>query len=72
MVAEIVGNDGASKASAQGENRAVLVWKGAYEPGDRIRFQAEETGCFYVIQADDVLGESLVYLTAKELEFEIQ
>ena len=71
MVAEIVGNDGASKASAQGENRAVLVWKGAYEPGDRIRFQAEETGCFYVIQADDVLGESLVYLTAKELEFEI-
>ena len=27
MVAEIVGNDGASKASAQGENRAVLVWE---------------------------------------------
>ena len=71
MVVEIVGNDGASKASAQGENRAVFVWKGAYEPGDRIRFQPEETGCFYVIQADDVLGESLVYLTAKELEFEI-
>ena len=71
MVTEIVGKDGSVRASAQGECRAVLVWQGAYEPGDRIRFHAEETGCFYGIQADDVLGEALVYLTKGELEYEI-
>lgn len=71
MVTEIIGKDGSVKASAQGERRAVLVWQGAYEPGDRIRFRADETGCFYKIQADDVLGEALVYLTRDELEYEI-
>lgn len=62
---------GTCKCEKSGEGRTVMVFKGEYEVGDRIWIQVPEVNCFYVIQIDDCMEPSLVYVTKPELEFEI-
>ena len=57
-------------AEAAGTKEVNLPVSRTYEEGDRIVFLADETPAFYVFQADDALGEALVYVTG-EVSYEI-
>ncbi|WP_432629394.1 carbohydrate-binding protein [Brotaphodocola sp.] len=67
---EIVDSIGNGRAETAGE-QAVLAFEGVYEDGDRIIFRVPEANCFYVLRVDEGIEEALVYLTEKELVFEI-
>lgn len=54
---------GSVRAEAEGEDQAVLVFKGEYKNGDTIHLAVEKSDCFYVIRIDDGMDEALVYLT---------
>ncbi len=51
-------------------NEIVLVYENNYNEGDKIALECDKTG-YYVIQLDDAIGESLVYLIEGKLEFVI-
>ena len=48
-----------------------MVYKGAYEPGDRIIFETDETDAYYVIRVDGAMDEAYVYLTKNQVEYVI-
>lgn len=62
---------GQVKAEVQGENQAVLSWRGEYEPGDRLTFFVPQTPGYYMLRADDCLEEAFVYMTEQSLEYVI-
>ena len=53
------------------ETQAVLAWKGIYEEGDSIRFSLTPDSAYYMIRVDDVMEESFIYCTEKELVYHI-
>lgn len=63
--------DGEVKARVEAAERAVLVWDGAYEPGDRIRFTVGEPGREWRMRVDDAVDEAQVFLTGDELVFDV-
>lgn len=70
---KIINKQGEVLAQACGGQEAALVYKAAYEPGDRILICAEEVHNFYWLQVDESVGKSMVYLTgdtAYEIPFE--
>ena len=62
---------GRTKAFAQDAEEAVLAFEDVYEEGDTIRFHFPEREKFYTVRADDAMDESLVYMTEKELTYDI-
>ncbi|WP_077611633.1 DUF7402 domain-containing protein [Clostridium sp. Marseille-P2415] len=63
--------DGGVKASACGENQAILVLEGEYEEGDTIAFGTDKTDAHYVMRIDDCMDESFVYVTKPEVVYSI-
>ncbi|MBT1179818.1 hypothetical protein [Bifidobacterium vespertilionis] len=61
---------GAKLAETDAAERATLVYREPYAPGDRIRFTVPEPG-YYQVRVDDAIDESLVYLTAPEFTFTV-
>ena len=59
------------KAMAEGEEQAVLAFEGLYEEGDHISLKVPQRNCHYVVQIDDVIESSLVYIAEEELIFDI-
>lgn len=55
--------DGETKFVARGEREAWLVVTNAYEEGDRIVLEYAGAPCYFRFQADDALGEALIYVT---------
>lgn len=68
---QIIDKEGCIKAEKCAGDQAVLAWKGNYEQGDCIIFEAGKTECFYVIRVDDTMDEAFVYLTKEKIVFEI-
>lgn len=62
---------GRKKAQARGEEQGILAFQDIYEEGDRLRFEVPEAGQFYQIRVDDTMDEALVYVTNRELVYEI-
>lgn len=62
--------DGVCKAEQTGEKQVVLAWKGEYTPGDVIIFEVAAPGQ-YVVQVDDCIPESLVYITGSTLRYPV-
>ena len=62
---------GEEKCLACGKDRIHLVFRGEYEPGDRIVFETDETDAYYVIRADSCMDEAYVWLTEPQVIFEI-
>ena len=63
---KVLKENGSTIAAVHGDKEAVLPVVYTYEPGDRIVFETDatpENGQFLVLQPDDALGESLVYVT---------
>ncbi|GLB32247.1 hypothetical protein LAD12857_41700 [Lacrimispora amygdalina] len=67
----VKGSDNTIKASASGEDQAVLVYEGGYEEGDAIVCKTDQKSGHYVIRIDDCMDESFVYLTKQEVIFTI-
>ena len=57
-------------AAASGDEEIGLVYTESYTEGDRIVFTCDENGC-YVIQLDDAIGASFVYMTGSSMEFPV-
>lgn len=66
----VMDEQGAAKASVEAEDRAVLVWDGVYEPGDRVRLTVPTAGD-YVVRVDDAVDEAQVLLIDTTFEFVI-
>jgi hypothetical protein len=71
MTIKILNEDGNTKAVSHGENETTLAFFGIYEEGDRIVFECGKKNCFVVLQPDDALGESLVYITENNISYAI-
>ena len=63
--------NGAVKSSVCGEERAVLVYEGAYCEGDTITFTTDAVSQHYVVRVDDTMDEALVYITKPEVVYGI-
>lgn len=48
-----------------------LVFKEAYEEGDKIVFTTSEKNIYLFAQVDDAMGESFIYITKNEIVYEI-
>lgn len=59
------------KCGVNGQEQVVLVYEGAYEPGDCLAFCTDEANAFYVVRIDDAMDEALVYITETEVIFPI-
>lgn len=59
------------KKQVTGQEELVMVYEGAYEPGDTITFETSETDTYYVIRVDDTMDEAYVYLTSPSVEYTI-
>lgn len=60
---KIISKDGLIKFENTGEDEVTLVSTAEYEPGDRICFESSEINLHFVLQIDDALGPSFVYIT---------
>lgn len=60
---KVLDKNGSTLAVSRGEDTAILAVSHIYEEGDRIVYEISDEREFYVIQADDSLGEEIVYLT---------
>ena len=60
---QILDAGGEVKAFDTARGFASLVYKGEYQPGDRIVITPSQAGCHAWLQLDEVLGASQVYLT---------
>ncbi|KAB8294627.1 carbohydrate-binding protein [Bifidobacterium avesanii] len=61
---------GETLSSIEAADRAVLTYHAEYQPGDRIRFAVPRPG-YYRVRVDDVVAESLVYLTGDGFAFTV-
>lgn len=62
---------GEIKAEATQEEYVNLVLKEMYQEGDKIVFHTNQINEYYVIQVDDAMRESLVYITTNEFVYTI-
>ncbi|PLS31357.1 carbohydrate-binding protein [Bifidobacterium margollesii] len=62
---------GEVKASVEAADRAVLVWDGEYEEGDRIRFGVPTSGDMWRVRVDDAVDEASVLLKGTGLTYEV-
>ena len=68
---EIIDQAGQLRAAAADEDQVIMVFEGVYVEGDQIRLSVPQTDCHYVVRVDDAVDEALVYMTRRELLFEI-
>lgn len=62
---------GRKKAQIKNEKQGILAFQDIYEEGDIIRFEVPEENKFYKVRVDDTMDEELVYLTQKEVIYDI-
>ena len=60
---KVLSQNGNTVCVAHGEQEVILPVKHRYCEGDRIVFEVDGKNCFMVLQPDDALGASLVYVT---------
>ncbi len=68
---KIIKKNETTAAVSYGEEAASLVYSSRYEEGDRISVEIETAPSYLVIQLDDAIGESLVYLSDRAMSFSI-
>nr|WP_307990724.1 carbohydrate-binding protein [uncultured Niameybacter sp.] len=67
---KIVSKEGLTKRVAQGKE-VFLVYGELYEEGDHIVVACEEENTFLVVQLDDAIGESFIYLKNHTMDFAV-
>ena len=59
----VIHQDQTVAASSEGTDHVSFLYKEAYQEGDQICLETDSPNRFYVIQVDDAMGKSFVYLT---------
>ncbi|WP_195986446.1 carbohydrate-binding protein [Clostridium sp. D53t1_180928_C8] len=68
---KIIDRDGNIKAEKINTEEVRVVFKGAYEEGDKIVFTTSKKDSYLYAQVDDAMGEAFVYVTENEIIYEI-
>jgi hypothetical protein len=68
---KIIDNKGNIQAQNQGQGEVTLVNKEAYKEGDNIVITSSEADTYIKVQVDDALGQTLLYVTKKEITYHI-
>lgn len=71
LTIKIIRADGSTACVSRGEGQAGLVFSDEYEEGDSIVVETSEANLHLMLQLDDALGASLVYLTERSLWYKI-
>ncbi len=71
LTLEVQNQSGTVLATETTENRCVLAYEGEYAEGDRLVLKTDTPNRFLMLQFDDGMGESFVYLKEKELIYTI-
>ena len=71
LMLQIIKKDGTVAASKSDNTEVGLVYESAYEDGDFIELQCEKSGSYLVIQLDDAIGASFVYIKGNMVRFEV-
>ncbi|MCL1632993.1 hypothetical protein M3N64_13805 [Sporolactobacillus sp. CPB3-1] len=62
----LIDKRGATKKSRTAENHVYLDYSGPLEQGDCLKVSLDKAGQYLVVQADEALNPSLIYLKGKE------
>ncbi len=68
---KVIKQNETTAAVCYGDGSTSLVYSSNYEEGDRISVEIEEAPAYLVIQLDDAVGESLVYLNDRAMSFSV-
>ncbi len=68
---KVMNSEGRTLITCPEASEVSLVHAAEYQPGDRIILECREPGCFCVIQLEDSLAPSLVYVTQREVVYNI-
>lgn len=71
LTIKIIRADGSTACVSRGEGQAGLVFSDEYEEGDSIVVETSEANLHLMLQLDDALGASLVYLAERSLWYKI-
>ncbi|MDO4291714.1 MAG: carbohydrate-binding protein [Eubacteriales bacterium] len=71
LTIKIIRADGSTACVSRGEGQACLVFSDEYREGDCIVLETSEAPLHLVYQVDDALGAALVYITEKNIRFEV-
>lgn len=71
LALKILNRKGDTLCVSRGENEVKLVHTAAYEEGDHIVLETSEENLHTIVQVDDALGASFVYLTQGSVKYEI-
>ncbi|MCO7124660.1 hypothetical protein NIE88_02550 [Sporolactobacillus shoreicorticis] len=63
---KLVNTDGEIKKSRSGEQHTYLDFIGSFEKGDLLKISVDEPGQYLMVQADEALNPSLIYLKEQE------
>lgn len=68
---KILDEVGNVKEAVNGIDEAILVFSKEYEEGDKIVIRSSEINTYFVVQIDDAMGYSFIYLTENEAVYNI-
>lgn len=68
---KVIKKDGTTAAVSSGERETSLVYSSAYGEGDRICVEIKKAASHLVIQLDDAIGSTMVYLAGREMSFPV-
>lgn len=66
---ELVDKSGETKSKRIGDKMTYLDLSSSFNPGDRVRVIIDKAGCYLIVQVDEALNPSLVYLTGTVWEY---
>ncbi|MCO7124714.1 hypothetical protein NIE88_02845 [Sporolactobacillus shoreicorticis] len=66
---QLLGADGEVKKERTDDDRTYLDFIGSLETGDRLRISVDKAGQYLVVQADEALNPSFIYLTGTVWEY---
>ena len=68
---KIINKDGKVQAENIDQDEVFLVYKHAYQEGDKIVITSSEKDIYLLAQVDDALGSAFIYLTKNEITYHI-
>lgn len=68
---KVLDREGNILANNQTEDEVMLVYREAYQEGDRIVITSSKENIYLKVQVDDALGSAFLYITNKEITYQI-
>lgn len=71
LTLKVIRADGSTACVSRGEDQACMVFSDEYREGDAVILESSMKDIHLVYQVDDALGQALVYITDKNIRFEV-